>query len=325
MRRREHWTGPVLLICLAALLLPGARPALAGDGDAVAIVNGQPVTKRRMVEVLMESHGLQVLQQLIVLELAKEESARLKLDVRPQDVDREFDQALAKIAPEANSAGQTLTDEERRQVLEQLLQDKGLSVVEFRLGMERNAHLRKIVERDFRVDEATLREEFARVYGEKVEARSIQVETIDGLHEALNLLEKGTEFAEVARRVSQDSASVARGGLLEPFAFNDEAVAPVLREAVFALAPGERTKPIKVGRWWFVLQLERRVPPADTRFDDVRGQVEAKLRERVVPDRMNQLIVELFQKAEIRILDAKLRPKFEELLKQNAIAPPGTP
>jgi len=314
--RFSHLRHALVVVVLAA---GGALPTgWADDGDAVALVNGRPISKRRMTEILWEAHGLQIMQQLIVLELAKEQTARLKIEVTPEDVEREFQRALAAIAPEVDSTGQPVEAEARRQALDFLLQQKGISLAEFRIGMERNAHLRKLVERSFRVDEPTLREEFARLYGEKVEVRSIQVDEVGPLHEALNLLDRGADFAEVAQRVSRDAESAARGGLLEPFAFNDDRIAPVLRDAAFALRPGEISKPIKVGRWWFIWRLERRIPPADVRFEDVREDVERRLRERVIPQEMGRLATELFRKADVRVLDRELKPKYDELLKKNA-------
>jgi foldase protein PrsA len=311
-----RWITAVLLTsCLASL-----SPAWAQDGDAVATVNGRPISKRKMAEILWDAHGLAIMQQLIVLELAKDQTAHQNIKVTQADIDREFQRALVALAPEAGTQNAAAADKMRQEALDLLLQKKGISLAEFKLGMERNAHLRKLVEKDLRVDEPTLREEFARLYGEKVEVRSIQVNEVNALQEALNLLEKGTDFAEVAKRVSQESEAAQRGGLLEPFTFNDDNIAPVLREAAFALRPGEVTKPIKVGRWWFVWRLERRIPPADVRFEDVRTQVEQQLRDRVEPDEMNRLVTELFRKAEIRVLDRDLKPKYEELLKRNAAA-----
>ncbi len=317
MRKRWIW-GP--LAC-CAVALAGAGPARAQDGDAIAIVNGKPISKRALVKVLMDGYGLQVMQQLIVLELAKEETARLRLKVTAADVETEYRRALDQIAPPAKD-GVALTEDEKRQSLEFMLQQKGVSMPEFMLGMERNAHLRKVVERDFKVDEATLREEFARTYGEKVEVRHIQVGDVAGLHQALRLLEAKTDFADVARQTSQNPESAARGGLLEPFAFNapDEQIAPALREAAFAMRPGEVSRPIKVGRWWHILKLERRIPPADAHFADVRDEVERQLRDRVIPERMNALVTELFRRAQIRVLEPELKKKFEELLRKNAEA-----
>ena len=314
---------PVVLFG-AAVLAGLPRPARAQEGDAVVIVNGHPITKRHMTDLLMEAHGLQLMQQLIVLELAKEESAKHKLKVTAEDVQHEYDEAVSKIAPSTGATGQMLSNEERPQALEYLLSQKGLSMTEFKIGMERNAHLRKVIEAGLKLDDATLREEFARVYGEKVECRVVQVADTSALTEAMGLLDKGTDFAEIAKRVSQDPATAGRGGLLEPFAYNDDGFAPALREAAFGLKPGEHTKPIRVGRWWFVLKLERRVPSTDAQFENVRDEVAGKLKERVVPGEMNRLVAELFRKAEIRVLDGKLKPKFEELMKNNPVLDPTT-
>ncbi len=308
-----------------ALAAGGASVARGEDGDAIVIVNGHPISKSEMTAVLLEGYGLRVMQQLIALELVKEETARLGIRVTPADVDAEFRSAVEKIAPPTDAAGQRLGEEEKRQSLDFLLQQKNLTLVEFKLAMERNAHLRKIVERDLRVDEATLREEFARQHGEKVEVRHIQIETIESLHTALDLLSKGTDFAQVARQVSTNQETAAEGGLMKPFAFNDETLAPVLREAAFTMKPGEVSKPIRVGRWWHILKLERRIPPEDAKFEDVRDQVEQALRDRVVPQKMNALVVELFRKAEVRVLDRSLKQKYEELLKQNAAGQPAQP
>lgn len=307
---------------LPLLLAFALRPVAAQDGDAVVIVNGRPIARQALVERVLESHGLQVMQQMIVLELAQEETRRLKLKVTPADIQREFERALERIAPPAGAAGNALSDAERRQSLEMLLQQKCLSMTEFMLGMERNAHLRKVIEHSLKVDEATLREEFARLHGEKVEVRHIQVDEVAGLHEALNRLNRGEDFADVARAVSRNADSAARGGLLEPFTHDDPALAPVLRDQAFAMQPGEVSKPIRVGQWWHILRVERRLPPADVNFDDVRTQVEQSLRDRVVPLEMNRLITTLFQKAEIRVLDGTLRAKFDQLMRDSPPADP---
>jgi len=326
MHDAKRATKLTALLAAAAVALIGggfsAQPAWAADGDAVAIVNGRPITKRKVVDVLMEAHGLQIMQQLIVLELAKGETRRLKIRVTRDDIDREFEHALARIAPESDAHGEKLDEPDKQQALEMLLQQRGITMAEFKIGMERNAHLRKVIEKSFRVDEATLREEYARMYGEKVEIRHIQVGDIEGLHEALNLLEKQTDFAEVARRVSQNAETAAEGGLLPPFAFNDDKIAPLLREAAFALGAGEVSKPIKVGRWFHILKLERRLSPNDVWFDDVRDEVERSLRNRAIPQEMRQLIGKLFRKASVRVLDSDLREQYENLLKDNAFADP---
>jgi parvulin-like peptidyl-prolyl isomerase len=315
--------GPALAVGALLLVVGVGVPEACGqDGDAIVIVNGRPITRKQMVDLLMEARGLEVMQQLIVLELAKEETRRLKIRVTDEDVQREFDRALTKIAPPVDAFGRTLTSEDKQKSLEMLLQQKGITLTEFKIGMERNAHLRKVVEQSFRVDDATLREEFARLYGEKVEVRHIQVGDVNGLHEALNRLEKGEDFVAVVHAVSQNPDTAPSGGMLAPFAFNEEVVAPVLREAAFSMKPGEVSKPIRVGTWWHILKLERRIPAPDVKFEDVRPQVEQSLREHAIPQQMNRLVMELFQKADVKVLDSELKRKYQKLLRDNLAMEP---
>jgi parvulin-like peptidyl-prolyl isomerase len=314
----------VLLFGAIGMLASGWPAGADDDGDAVAIVNGRPIARQRMVEVLVEAHGLSIMQQLIVLELAKQETKRRGLEVTVADVDAEFRSSLAQIAPGVGSED-GMNEENQRKALQILLEDRNISMAEFMIGMERNAHLRKAVKQELRINEATLREEFARTCGERVVVRHIQIDVSDSaaLNRALDLLSQGKDFAEVARQVSQNPETAARGGQMEPFTFNDAQYPAALREAAFSLRPGEVSAPIRVERRFHILKLERRIPPQDARFEDMRDQVEARLLERVIPQQMNQLAQELFQNAKIRVLDSELRKEFEALLKRNADAAAG--
>src|SRR5437870_9995798 len=94
------------MIALSLFLLASSNAAAtAFDGDAIAIVNGKPLPKQDMVELLIESHGLEALQQLIVLELAHDEAERRGLTVSDADVQAEVKSALELMSPEGASAG----------------------------------------------------------------------------------------------------------------------------------------------------------------------------------------------------------------------------
>jgi foldase protein PrsA len=323
--RRRGMRARVLLMVMGVGLL-GGELAWAQDGNAVAFVNGVPLRRDKLVDVLLEAHGLSVMQQLVMLELAQQHTRRLGLTVTPADVQAEFTQSLARIAPEADPRSPGLGEAEREQALDVLLAQKGISRVEFMIGMERNAHLRKIVERDFRVDDATLREEFARTYGERVQVRHILVRLEDSrrINEVQSLLKQGTDFAEVARRLSQHPESGPRGGELAPFSFTDGDIPAALREAAFALSPGEVSNPIRIDRDFHIIKLERRLPPENVRFEDVRETVAVRLRERVVPAKMGELATDLFRQAKVQVVDRKLREQYEALLQRSA-AEAGTP
>lgn len=325
--RTVHTVWAVALALVIVLGVRSHRGLQADDGNAIAFVNGAPIERDDVVQLAMEAHGLSALQQLIFLRLARQETHRLGLEVTRADIEREYENALRRIAPDVDFDDATLTEDDRRTALEQVLEQHGFSLAEFWIGMERNAHLRKIIERGFQVDEATLREEFARTYGEKVVVRHIEIrlENQRKLNEVKNLLNSGTDFAEVARRLSDNPETAPRGGELAPFTFRDEAIPESVREVAFALDEGQVSNAFRVDRVFQILKLERRIPPENVRLADVRDTVEQSMRARVIPQQMARLLTQLFDDAKIRVIDQKLRRRFDDLLRRNAQLAPVQP
>jgi len=313
--------------------LPGAaergpRVALALDGDAVAVVNGQTISRAELERVLMEGYGFPILKQLILRELARAETQRRGLRVTDADVEAEFERSLEEIANRAGLTGEQATRENRMRALLVMLEQKHISMAEYRVAMERNAHLRAIYLADFRVDEPTLREEFARTYGEKAVVRHIQINDprdARRLNEIVAELNRGADFARLAERYSDNRETAARGGELRPFAFDDEEIPPALREAAFALAPGGISAPIRTNQYVHILKLEHRIPPENVRFEDVRRDVELKMRQRLEVQQMNEIAERLFQQSKVRILDPALREKYEAFLRDAAAQPRARP
>ena len=311
----------VWLAVLVALTTFFPSVAYASDGTAVAIVNGRAISREKLVNTLIDAHGAEVLQQLVILEAAKHETGQRGIRVTRADVDAEFEMALDRIAESAGMTGEYATDKNKRDALQQVLHERRISMAEFMIGMERNAHLRKIAEKGVQITEETLREEFARTYGEKVLVRHIQIPRNDtrGLNQAIDLLERGADFADVARRVSKNAETAARGGEMEPFTFDDPDIPEALREMAFSLKPGAVSSPVLTGQFFHILKLEHRIPPVDARFEDERAKVGRRLQERVLPDLMGKLAVRLHQEAKIRVLDGRLRAKYQEFLNRGAL------
>lgn len=296
-----------------------ATGLVRGDGDALVIVNGRSISEERIHNLLMEAYGLEVMQQVIITELARQATRDAGLTVTPADVRAERLDTLNRIAAEAGLDPEEATDENKEKALDEVLKNRRISMTEFLIGMERNAHLRKLVESTFEVDEPTLRAEFGRTHGERVRIRHIQVgvQNAGRMNEVVTLLQEGTDFADVARQMSVNVETAPRGGELPAFSFTDERFDPLLREAAFSLDLNEVSNPVRTGQFYHILKLEERIPPAAVRFEDVRSQVEASLRERVIPDQMGDLAQRLFNQANIKVIDPKMRSRYEDFLKKN--------
>lgn len=318
---RGGFASVALILSACTQFLPSRASA---DGDAIAIVNGRPLDRERLVRLLIEAHGVEALQQLVVLDLAEQEARRRGIRITDADVEAEFRASLQRLIPEDAPDAESVSAAQRREALERILEERGLSMPEYRLAMRRNAYLRRIVEPDLKIEENTLREEFSRTYDEKVEVRHVQLKAgdFDRVQTALDQINRGTEFAEVVREFSENPASRANGGLLPPFSFKDEATPAVLREAAFALQPGEVSRAaILAGKFFHILKVERRIPPEGVKFDQVRDRLHERVKQRASLKRMNEMVEELYDAAQLRILDLDLRRNFEAFSaqrKQNA-------
>lgn len=292
-----------------------SKPELASNsntGPTIAVVDGKPITRDRIVELLLRGHGVGVLEQVIVLEAARRETNARGLTVTSTDVSDEYDLALRRLLsplPAGEDAPLDRTAGER--LLDRILSSRNISRAEYMMGMRRNAHLRKIVEHEMHFTDEQLEAEFECAYGERVKVRHIQVATLAEADRLAKRLDNGDEdFAELARGYSANPNTAPAGGLLRIFSREDEDVPALMRRTAFALQPGEHSVPLRVGEWFHILEVEERYPPGDIAFHQVRGDLKERLRRRLTEPAMQQLHRTLLQQAEVKILDPVLAEEF---------------
>lgn len=100
-------------------------------------------------------------------------------------------------------------------------------------------------------------------------------------------LEKGEDFAALARQYSDDSGSAANGGELG-WAGKGTYVGP-FEEALFAARPGEITQPVKTEFGYHIIQLEEVRPGVRRSFDEVRSELAEEARHKGSQDRFFEL------------------------------------
>lgn len=306
----------------AAPAVTSTQPASV-TADPIAVVDGQPIERARLIELLLAGRGLDVLQELIVLELARSEVEAAGLTVTAANVQAEHDFELRRLLNPLPSAGSTDFDRQAGQrLLDQLLASRGISPAEYHLGRVRNAHLRKLAEARLTLTEADLDREYARSYGPRVRVRHIQLASPAEAERVRGLLEAGADFAELARRYSANAVTAGAGGLLEPLSAEDVDVPPLLRKAAFDLDVGQVSNPLRVGNWVHLIRVDERLPQSDPPRERVRDQLETQLRQRRLPDEMQRISAELFERARIRILDSKLEAEFQKRHPDRGRQPP---
>lgn len=281
------------------------------QGRPVATISGTPIALEQIIEPLLRSHGVTVLEDLIVIEMASREAEAKGLALSHADVQREHDLTLRKIMNPPGSMVQEPFDRHKAERLLQALRaERNISPEQFRLSLHRNALLRKLVEHERSFSEEDYRDEFNRAYGERVRVRHIQLATMADAARIREKLEAGEDFAELARRFSANPTTAAVGGLLDPFTARDEQIPMAIRTDAFKLSPGEVSPAINVGEWLHLLRIEERLPAESHTLEEVKDELTRRLRDRLSEPAIQELAAKLFAAADIRINNTALREGF---------------
>jgi len=276
-------------------------------------VQGRDIPRSAIVDLLLKSHGAGLLEQLIGLEVATQEAARLGIELTDADVSAEYERSLRKLMnPDGAAKPDAPFDKaEAEKALIAVLSERNISQDEFMVTLRRNAALRKIVEKDLTVNEEMIRSEYDRTYGEKVRVRHIQLSSLGDADRVYQQLSAGEKFEDLAAHESVNTISARRGGLLPPFSMNDDTLPEAMRRAAFAIEPGKVSSPIHAGQWYQILKLEEKIPAENPDMAAVRGSLEQSVRERMIESRTRALYDKLVAQVSVTIHDPVLKEEYD--------------
>lgn len=223
----------------------GHKPLITGDtasADVIVVINEQALTTadRSLHQQQRASEGKQVsneevLQQLVNLELLRQEAERGGIDERPEvaaELRRQRTALLANVLIQEVVAGFEISEEEMRTEYDRQIEQMNLS--EYR-------------------------------------ARHILVEGDDEANKIIKMLDTGADFAELAREKST-GPTAAQGGDLGWF--RAETMVPPFAEAVRLMDKGSYSRqPVKTRFGWHVILLEGTRPMAPPPFEQSKVQM----------------------------------------------------
>ncbi|MCP3474240.1 peptidylprolyl isomerase [Bradyrhizobium sp. CCGUVB1N3] len=151
---------------------------------------------------------------------------------------------------------------------------------------------------------------------QEVRARHILVETEDEAKAVKAELDKGADFAELAKKKSKDPGSADGGDL---GFFTKEQMVPEFSSVAFSLEPGKISDPVKSQFGWHIIKVEEKRSRKAPDFDQVKAQIEnyvtrkaqadyvAKLRAEAKVERLDQPAADAAKPAE-KPADNKMAP-----------------
>lgn len=281
---------------LAASLLPPAAGDQPGDTPP-ALVNGQAVQWGPLRDLLAETAGGAILEEVILDRLLTQRLGREGKTIDQRAVERE--RALLLEILDSDPARAALS-------LDALRSRRSLGDRRFDLLLRRNAILRALVRDDVEITDTMVRLQYEQRFGPKYQVRLITSATMSEAATALARLRAGEPFTEVAALLSTDLASAERGGLLEPISPYDATYPAALRQVFADLDEADLSPIIPLETGFAIVQMVRRIPPQDVPFEIVREDMARAARlaqERLL---MDNLARQLLASADIVVLDPAL-------------------
>lgn len=285
-----------LTLSPASLSRAGAQAPPASDAPP-ALVNGQAVQWTQLRDLLAETAGAAILEEVVLDRLLTQRLVRENKSLDPKAIDREQSLLLDILDRDPTTAAISL---------EALRQRRSLGDRRFDLMLRRNAMLRLLIQGDVEINETMIRSQYEQNYGSRYRVRLITTGTMNEAATALSRIHAGEPFTEVAALVSTDTASAQRGGLLDAISPYDASYPAALRQILADLEDGDLSPIIPIESDFAIVQMVQHLPAQDVPYEMVKTDMERSARlaqERIL---MDNLARQLLASADIVVLDTAL-------------------
>lgn len=264
-----------------------------------------------------------MLAQMVTELLEAQAAERLKVTVAPEEVDR----ALENVANQ-----QKMTVDE---LLDAASAKSGLSEMEYRAEIRRQVLEGKLLSQRvrgrIRITDEDLKNAFARSVREERERREyrpsmimIKIPTVPGNSAAQNAalaaekekvikgiqarLDAGESFPELAKELSEEPTSAAKGGDLGVHApiktqaaqsRKRPALAKEIEDRIMPLEPGQYTEPFRVGDAWVIFGLQARQQSRYTTFEAAKEEMAQRVQNDILAREKDSWLEELKKRTHV--------------------------
>ena len=281
---------------------PTTRPA---SGAVMAVVNGRKITMDQLHAILVDGYGLTIAQQILRTEIVRQAAASKGITVSDKEISAEHERALNLTFSMAGS------DAERQQMLNQLLVSRNVTYSTWRLIMQRNVLLRKIIGTEFDVPEDAVRAAFDKRHGRMVVVSHIEIKS-HALAKLVKSFAATRNFAALAKEYSVNPTGKT-GGKLPPIGQNTQQVSPALKQVALAMTKiGEISDPVQVASRFHILKLEKIIEPKKVKYADEKDKIAAELKEQMIRSAGNRLLEKLSQAADVEFVNPSLKTQIQQ-------------
>ena len=272
------------------------------DARPAALVDGTILGWGEMRPLLNEAAGAVILEEVILDRMLVAELARTGHSVTDRDMERERDLFYRTLSTDPDVAARLARELRIRQ---------GLGRHRLRRLLHRNASLRALVAANVVISEEAIVRTHQILHGPTRRARLMVLPTLAEAQAAINRVRAGEFFGDVPVDVSTD-ASASRGGLLAPISHADPTYPQVMRDALWALDPGDVSTPILLAQQYAALMLVARIDGDGVPLEEARVEIQRQVRLSQQRLLMDQKARQLLTEVSVTIFDAALKDSWAD-------------
>jgi peptidyl-prolyl cis-trans isomerase C len=295
------WLVPLLLgaFLVVAAGCSAADPVANQEPESkkIAIFDGGEVTLGELQEFAKQSGAgelspqspqyqalvAQLMPQLVQIEIAKAYAEEHGITVSEAEVNKQMETIKDQVAQQAQAQGQNVSREE---AFNQALQQANLTEGQLRQQLREQLPIQKVQEK-VAGGAAPSQEEIQKYYEQNKASQFTTPETRCTRHilfnkdqkekaeEVKKQLENGADFAELAKKYSQDPGSAEKGGTLG--CIGKGQTVPDFEKAVFNAKQGEIVGPVETQFGYHLIEVTDIKEQSTKPLSEVEGQIREQL------------------------------------------------
>lgn len=256
---RLYSTALAMLILTVAIL----ATACSNADEVVASVNGEPISKDELYDVLVKQGGQQALEMIIMKKILRMESDKQEIQISEEDVGKEIEEMAEQYGGE--------------EAFNQIMNMYGYDVEDIKEDVKMSLMIEGLIKPRIDISQDEIKEYFDKnmqefEIEEQVEVNHILVETEDIAAEVKGKLDDGADFAELAKEYSTDESTKDFGGALG--AVKRGEMVTEFEKAAFSLQEGGISQPVNTEYGYHIIQVKGRIEAQEADFEQSRGEIE---------------------------------------------------
>ncbi|RAS83300.1 foldase protein PrsA [Priestia endophytica] len=250
----------ILSVALVALIVCGGW--VYSKEQVVASVDGSDITKDDVYNLLADQNGAAAVDTLITEKIIDKEAEKEDIKITDKQVNQELDDLKEQYGGE--------------DTFNQTLEASGVSLSSLKEDIKKNKEIEELLRPSIKITEKEMKEYFNEnkdsfAQAAQVKASHILVDDEKTAKEMKEKLDKGEDFATLAKKYSTDTATSESGGELGYF--EEGTMTDEFDKKAFSMKKGEISDPVKTDYGYHIIKVEDVKEAKQASYKDSKAQV----------------------------------------------------